>query len=338
MAKKRLMVCKIFLMFLFLLLPSFLSAQMREYKDYTVIKRDTLWDISKKELKDPFLWPKIWKENPEIPNPDKIYPEQIIKIPLYILQKEIPEAEIPETKLEIKPEIEIIKKEEPKKEITEKIEPVKKEYLVDRNLLISSGYIADSVPNVGKIVGSPSSRNLLGKGDYAYIKTVNPTKIGEKFYVIRSVEKVTHPKSGDMLGYLIEVLGIAEVVGQDNNETEVKITSSYSDILTESLLDNFYEIEPPLAIEPPRRPDINGYIVATRHLHMINGIWDIVYIDRGRKDGLEVGDILATTLLGEHKIINGLVQVINLRGSTATAIVRKSNDMVTKGDGIARVK
>jgi len=253
MAEKRLMVCKISLMFLFLLLPSFLSAQMQEY--------------------------------------------------------------------------------------TEKIKPVKKEYLIDRNLLISSGYIADSVPDAGKIVGSPSGRNLLGEGDYAYIKVANPTKIGEKFYVIRSVEEVTHPKCGDMLGYLIETLGIVEVVGQDNNETKVKITSSYSEILTESLLDNFYEIEPPLAIEPPRMPDITGYIVATRHLRMINGMWDIVYIDRGKKDGLEVGDILATTLLvGKHKIINGLVQVISLSGPTATTIIRKSTDVVTKGDGIVGVK
>ena len=61
---------------------------MQEIKDYKVKGGDTLWDISNKELQDPFLWPKIWKENPGIVNPDRIYPDQSIKIPLYLLQKE----------------------------------------------------------------------------------------------------------------------------------------------------------------------------------------------------------------------------------------------------------
>jgi LysM repeat protein len=316
--------------------PSFASAQMQEYKEYTVVQGDTLWDISSKELKDPFLWPKIWKENPEIPNPDKIYPKQVIRIPLNLLQKEMPEAGIAETRVEVKPEM---KKEEPKKEIARKIQPVKREYLIDRNLLISSGYIADSVHSVGKIVSSPTGRTLLGRGDYAYIKTDKPAKVGDRFYVIRSAEKVTHPKSGVMIGYLIEILGVAEVVGKDNDETKVKITFSFSDILlTDNLLDNFYEIEPPLAIENPRKPNINGYVVTTKHLQIITGTWDTVYLDRGTKDGLEVGDEFATILSGEHKVINGLVQVINVREKTATAVVRKSKDIITKGDTVTGVK
>jgi len=314
----------------FLLLTSFLSAQMQEYKDYTVLKGDTLWDISKKELKDPFLWPKIWKENPTITNPDKIYPKQKIKIPLYIVQKEISLPATPKQEVEIK-------KEELQKEIPKKTAPVKKEYLVDKNLLISSGYIAETIPSVGKIVDSQSEKNLLGKDDYAYIETNYPAKIGDKFYVIRSAEKVKHPESGDKLGYLIEVLGIAEVISQKNNVTKVKITTSYNDILIGSLLENFYEIEPPFAIDPPRKPDINGYIVTARYLRTINGTWDIVYIDKGRKDGLEVGDMLAITT-GKYKEINGVIQVINLRESTGTVIVRKINKEVIKGDTVVGIK
>jgi len=314
----------------FLLLTSFLSAQMQEYKDYTVLKGDTLWDISKKELNDPFLWPKIWKENPTITNPDKIYPKQKIKIPLYLAQKEISLPVTPKQEVEIK-------KEEPQKEIPKKIEPVKKEYLVEKNLLISSGYIAETIPSVGKIVDSQSAKNLLGKDDYAYIETNYPVKIGDKFYVIRSAEKVKHPESGDKLGYLIEVLGIAEVISQKNNVIKVKITASYNDILIGSLLENFYEIEPPFVIDPPRKPDINGYIVTARYLRLINGTWDIVYIDKGRKDGLEAGDMLAITT-GKYKELNGVIQVINIRESTATAIVRKINIEAVKGDTVEGIK
>ena len=329
MVRQKATLTVIFIFLSFLCFSSSVSAQIQEYKDYTVMTGDTLWDISQKELQDPFSWPKIWKENPDIANPDRIYPQQKIRIPLFLLQKEITLSEIQEKKLGER----VLEKE-----TVGKIEPSPKEYLVGRALLIASGYIADSVHSVGSIVDSPTGRTILGMGDYAYVKTDSPAEVGEKFYVIRPVEKVIHPKSGKMLGYLIEVLGIAEIVGQDGDEMKVKITASYTDILTGSLLDSYYEVEPPYRMDTPRKPHIDGYIVAAKELRTLNGILDIVYLDRGRREGLEVGDVCATLLQGKHRILNSVIQVINTRETTATAIVRRSNNSVTKGDEVVAFK
>lgn len=332
MIRKLFSIKRLLLFFLILLIVSFASAEMQvhqEYKDYTIEKGDTLWDISQKELQDPFLWPKVWKENPEITHPDKIYPDQKIKIPLYLLQKEVP-AEKPKPKVVEKPKV----IEKPAEEI---IEPEEIKYLVDRTILIASGHIADTVPEIGIVTDAPTDRSILGENDYAYIKTNEPVHIGKKFYIIDVVEKVNRPNSSRKLGYLIEILGIAEVV-ENSGDPKILITTSFGEISQGDLLDNFYEIEQPLAIESPRKPDLAGYVVATKQLHGISGTFDIVYIDKGSNDGLEVGDLLATTLQSKHKIYNGIIQIINLRASTATAIVRKCDREIVEGDGITQVK
>jgi LysM repeat protein len=339
MPRKSLKIAVLFLFF-FQLLPSVIRAQVQKYEDYTVKKGDTLWDISNKELKDSFLWPKVWKENPEIKNPDLIYPGEKIRIPLYLLQKEItpvPEARLPEKAPEIKPEVKPeIKVEAPPP--AKMVTPAQPEYLVKQPVLASSGYIADSVYYAGEITDTENDRVIIGKGDYAYVKMSNPVNKGDKFYVVKVEEKVIHPVTGKKLGYLIAVLGVAEVADPDRNDTKIVVTDSYEEISPGNLLLNFYEIKPPLAPENPRRPDVHGYVVATRHLYVINGTWDIVYIDRGKKDGLNVGDILATTLQNRHKIMNGEIQIISLGETTAAAIIRKTRMEITKGDGVTAAR
>jgi len=310
------------------------QAQQEDYKEYTVKKGDTLWDISSKEIIDPFLWPKVWKENPAVKNPDLIYPGQRIRIPLYLLQKQVPPPPPVEKAMpapEIKPPVKPVKKEEPAAII---IPPVKKDYLVDKDTFTSGGYIADAVDSRGEVIGAPTEKTLLGKDDYAYIRTSTPVKKGDKFYIIRSQGKVKHPATGKMMGYLIDVRGIAEVVGKESGEVKVKIPVSYSDILVGDLLTDFYDMEPPYLLDKPRTPDIAGYIVVTKHRRTLNGDLDMVFIDKGRKGGLEIGDILGMTARAKYNTPNGHVQVINVKDTTSIAIVRKSAKEVSVGDTI----
>lgn len=132
-------------------------SQGMEYKEYKVMKGDTLWDISTKEIQDPFLWPKIWKENPEIKNPNRISPEQTIKIPTGLLRSKEQKEEATAEKASAAMPEPAKEKQVPQKAVEKKIEPVKRNYLADKDLLIASGYITDYITkelkSVGKITG-----------------------------------------------------------------------------------------------------------------------------------------------------------------------------------------
>ncbi len=58
------------------------GAQLRaDHPDtYVVKKGDTLWDISARFLQKPWLWPEIWRANPQVHNPHLIYPGDVLKL------------------------------------------------------------------------------------------------------------------------------------------------------------------------------------------------------------------------------------------------------------------
>jgi hypothetical protein len=59
---------------------------------------------------------------------------------------------------------------------------------------------------------------------------------------------------------------------------------------------------------------------------------DIIYIDKGCKDGIEAGDMFRTIAVDAHAIPNGVIQVINCKDHTATAIIKSSRAPISPGN------
>ncbi len=294
----------------------------QEYREYTIKKGDTLWDISGSELKDHFLWPKIWKENPQIKNPDLIFPGQTLRIPLKLIQRQV---EVPE---ERPPEIEIPQK----KEKPVKIKP-EQPFIVNAALIASSGYIDREIPQIGRVTATPTGRTLIGSNEYAYIEVYNrPVKEGDRFYTLKSLGEVKHPKTGKFLGYLIQITGVVEVVGTEAGYMKAKVLKSFYEIETGSPLDIYQPIEPFPLVKVKAREGLHGTVVAARELRLINGLYDILHIDLGYADGVRPGNVF-TVISGRkpHRPI-GEIQVVSARAHTSVAMVIKSEQEISVGD------
>lgn len=322
--------------FVVLVAPAFSAERSSEIREYTVHGGDTLWAISGKELKDTFLWPKVWKENPGIMNPDRIFPGQQIRIPLYLLNQEKQDGPLVSNAPSERAESAAADAGGIRQPSTAGPVVVEERIvfkpLIGKNLLMSSGYIADSISNKGKIYGAPDERILFGDNDIVYIKAENPVKAGDRFYVIRPGAEVKHPVSGKRLGQVVEIRGIIEIARFEYGETKARIVQAFDDIVVGDRLDTYHEVNPPLTSGSFRKPDIKGTVVATQNLKNINGNLDIVYIDKGQRDGVEIGDLLQTLIIGNHTIPNSIIQVINYRDTTATAIVRSFDHPVATGN------
>ena len=57
----------------------------------TIVKGDTLWDLATKHLEDPLKWPDFKKYN-TFTNPDRIYPDEMLRIPAKMVMEMVEEA------------------------------------------------------------------------------------------------------------------------------------------------------------------------------------------------------------------------------------------------------
>jgi len=311
-----------------------------EYKEYIVQKGDTLWAISKRELEDGFQWPMVWRENLKINNPDQISPGQIIIIPIRVVDKKplSPESVVP---MEKAPADEAARGEEMPEEVlevpVEDISRAKVEYrpiepLIGRDTLLAAGYITRIVPDVGSVTGNAYGRMTYGTNDEIYIKTRNRAQVGQKFYILKKDAEVRHPVNKQFIGWLMRVAGVLETIESGTRGLRATVLNSYDAIEVGDTLDHYYEVSSPFIVGEPRRPQIKGFIIASRFMRDLNGSYDVVFIDKGQNNGLRLGDVLMT--LHEHTDdkLSSVVQLVNIRKETSMGLIIKGVSEVQKGD------
>jgi LysM repeat protein len=302
---------------------------------YTVVEGDTLWGISGKFLRDPWRWPEVWQGNPQVKNPDLIYPGDLLVLTI-VDGRPVLRALRRET-VKVSPKSRSIRYTE----ALPLIDPaaigpyINSPLVTDANEMKSAAYVVDGY----------NSRLTLGKYDQFYARGIEDQSV-ENFRLFKPGRHFVDPVSGESLGWEATHLGDANMLKQ-GDPARLTITTSYQDINVRDRLRPII-IEEALPFFAPRAPQnskIRGVILDTPNKATELGALSIVAINLGEREDIRSGDVLRVRsqkmpkkdpFTGEKYFIPeeniGLALVFRTFEKVSYAIITDSNRQVTPGD------
>ena len=256
---------------------------------YVVVKGDTLWDISGKFLKYPWHWPDIWYVNPQIKNPHLIYPGDILSL---VYRNGKPRLELTRgtrtVKLSPKVREEMLDKPIPTIPLSVIAPFLTKPRVVGEEVLKSAPYI----------VASSDERLLSGAGDKVYVRGVKGSK-GKEYSVFHGGKVYKDPDTGEVLGYEAIYTGEGHIVATgdpatfrlDQTSREVQVGDRLLPVHEDDYNVNF--------LPRPPKQKISGRIISVFDGVSQVGQYQIVVLNRGKRNGLEAGNVLSVYQAGE---------------------------------------
>lgn len=259
--------------------------------DQYVVKRgDTLWDISKVFLKEPWYWPEIWYVNPQVANPHLIYPGDVLKLVYIDGQPRLTVAERGDETGEggrggkrLSPEV----RREPLSQAITAIPYDIVASFMGRPTLLSK----DDVKTAPYVVAMRDSHMIGALGNEVYARGIGNAAAETRFSIIHVEEELRDPDNNALLGYSGMYVGSGPVA-TEGDPAKLVMTDSTREVLQgDKLFPESVDVNVDFVPHSPSA-DIEASIMAVRS-HTVMGQYQVVALNRGAAAGLEPGHILA---------------------------------------------
>lgn len=302
---------------------------------YTVKAGDTLWSVAGVFLKSPWRWPALWGMNmSEVRNPHLVYPGQTLVlsksggVARLAVQASDPNQPPTET-IRVSPQIRTL--------------PVAASALTTIPTQLLEPFLAEplvvdetAVANAPRIAAGVDGRVILGRADLIYVRG----ELGgaRNFRIFRNATPLTDPQTKEVLGFETVFVGNAEVrraavevAATDRVAAQALTTLTITNSREEARIGDrlLPTAERELVSYVPRAPEraVDGRIIGLYASTARNaGTNQIVTLNKGSRDGLERGHVLAAWNAGRTVID---------RSQQVPVLVSEADRLSMRGGGLS---
>ena len=305
---------------------------------HVVQKGDTLWSLCSKYFNDPWRWPRLWAANPIITNPHWIFPGDVIRL-----------GEGNGPALALAPDTAATTGARPGMTSVNRVGALGENAILLREL----GFLeAKDLTQAATISGSREEKIILSTGDQVYLRYPKeaPVRAGERYTVFTTDldDPVVDALSGKVYGYLVRTLGDI-VINQiaENDVARGTLVDTVNPIergaRVSAFIRQFKRIE-------PRPSDVNleARVIATFAPNTLLGAGNFVVLNRGKRDGVQVGNRTFVIRRGDGyranlenweihdpkspKEVVGEILVVDVREDASVAWIARSNKELRVGE------
>ena len=245
---------------------------------YTVVKGDTLWDISERFLSRPWLWPEIWQVNPQIKDPHLIYPGDQVSL----------------TYVDGQPQLQLIRAASRaagtgasgSASAIDTFPSDGLESFLEAPLIVSAG----ALKRAPYVAATEDDRLIAAIGNHIYARGGDLSE--GRYSIYRPGKALVDPDTGEVLGHEAMHVSQASVV-KSGDPAKLVITSNQRETLVG---DRLMTSDPMVRMDfQPRAADIGkaGRVISLVGALARAGQNQVVVLNLGEADGIQPGDVLS---------------------------------------------
>lgn len=265
--------------------PRFSSRNLGDIPEYHQVRDgDTLWEICDHYYRDPWFWPRLWAKNPAITNPHWIYPGNRIRLVGGRAGAQGQQQPAGKQPMRLSGGVQGGSGEVRLRQIAF-VEP-------------------EEVKASGRIVGSKVEHAMLSNDDEIYLRGGEKFKprVGQTYTIYEMGNAVED--DGQVLGHIVNVLGEARVKRVNDKGTATATVSGAVKVIERG--DVIGPVRRTFKRRSVRPADktLDGRILANNTPTKFVGADGIVFLNRGKKHGVQVGNRFLVIRRGDgHRAI-----------------------------------
>lgn len=260
-------------------------------KIYVVKKGDTLWDISALFLDQPWLWPKLWRLNPDIDNPHLIYPGDVLKL----VFDEQGEPMLVVEPVKVKPAYKWSPRVRQQSKDSSAISLLPLEVIAPF-IKYDHLFTAQALEELPQVIGSDEGYKSSVNGFKVYVN--KNLALAKSYAIYDKGEEIFDPETDESLGFYVNLVATAQALRTGDMENKEPATLLINSVKREIRSGHYVapiydgQLLPALFTMQAADKSLHGRIIKSSNNAREFGKLEVVMINRGNTDAVKAGDVM----------------------------------------------